>query len=78
MSSALHVVFDNKHWTKLPTDSLWWLVRYLKKMFVLSLAFDFGFSKISKNLIWDREKRVVRGRGIIERGKRMKQVSLAS
>ena len=48
MSSALHVVFDNKHWTKQSTDSLWWLVRYLKKMFVLSLAFDFGFSKISK------------------------------
>ena len=26
MSSALHVVFDNKHWTKLSTDSLWWLI----------------------------------------------------
>ena len=67
MSSALHVVFDNKYWTKLSTDSLWWLVRYLKKIFVLVwpstlvslkyLKFNMGQGKEGGKGAWNYRKR---------------------
>lgn len=67
MSSALHVVFDNKYWTKLSTDSLWWLVRYLKKIFALVwpstlvslkyLKFNMGQGKEGCKGAWNYGKR---------------------
>ena len=68
MNSALHVVFDNKHWTKPSTDSLWWLVRYNLKE---SICVKFGHRLWSLKIIiilkfnMGQAKRAAKGRGVL-------------